>query len=192
MHLSLLTSIFWTACCGKLNNQSSGCRPKCCFNQSDSPPHHDHRFHDRSSLSRPSTRSLLHIPSVFVKAPVDVMGSKERVRALPGSGCSRARAQGLCVCWTVRSRCPLPRWGWSRGWRRSPFRPHCRRWAAPTSPSHPYQTPPRSDCETWQTHTEINTKTSHTRFNSCLIIFSYNYCTNPMFFRCDKIKYYLS
>ncbi len=49
--LSLLTSIPWTACCCKLNNQSSGCRPKCCYNQSEF--FHDHRFHDRSSRSRP-------------------------------------------------------------------------------------------------------------------------------------------
>ncbi len=27
---------------------------------------HDHHFHDRSSLSRPSTRSLLHIPINYV------------------------------------------------------------------------------------------------------------------------------
>ncbi len=45
------------ACCGKLNNQSSGCRPKCRYNQSDFY-FHDHRFHDRSSLSRLSTRLL--------------------------------------------------------------------------------------------------------------------------------------
>ncbi len=26
---------FWTACCCKLNSQSSRCRPKCCYNQSE-------------------------------------------------------------------------------------------------------------------------------------------------------------
>ncbi len=54
---SLFTRL-WTACCGKLNNRSSGCRPKCCDNQSEKYKN------PRSSLSRPSTRSLLlHIPT---------------------------------------------------------------------------------------------------------------------------------
>ncbi len=33
--ISLFTSVLWDARCCKPNNQSSGCRPKCCYNQSD-------------------------------------------------------------------------------------------------------------------------------------------------------------
>ncbi len=40
-----------------LQAKPSGCRPKCCYNQSELF-FYDHRFHDRSSLSQPSTQVL--------------------------------------------------------------------------------------------------------------------------------------
>ncbi len=32
---SLFSRLLWTACCCKLNDQSSGCHPKCCYNHSE-------------------------------------------------------------------------------------------------------------------------------------------------------------
>ncbi len=61
-HTSLSSHVYTLNACMR-NNQSSGCRPKYCYNQSESFFPHDHHFHDRSSLSWPSIRSLLHIPN---------------------------------------------------------------------------------------------------------------------------------
>ncbi len=51
-------SLFSRLYFGPHDNQSSGCRPKCCYNQSGKNEINDHCFHDWSSLSRPSTRIL--------------------------------------------------------------------------------------------------------------------------------------
>ncbi len=57
-------TIFCTACCGKLNQSELRLPPKVLFFFPWSS------FHDRSSLSRPSTRSLLHIPNNYILGSV--------------------------------------------------------------------------------------------------------------------------